>query len=179
MPFSDFIVAAGVHGPAGWLEERGLPRLAAVLITYLALIALLVTMLILAVPPLLGQLSELARDLPEIGQMLVDRLRPILDLFGVQWDATRALEFVAGQLGDLSGALTGLPLAVITVVGNLVTIMFLSALMLLERDRAQAWSLRFVAESDRETVVDLAHTLRGIHASCSVRSRPRGHAVTI
>jgi predicted PurR-regulated permease PerM len=68
---------------------------------------------------------------------------------------------IAGQLGSVGGILARIPLVAAGFVASLVTITFLSALMVLERDRARAWSMRFVAPADRAALDALLRKAAG------------------
>ena len=147
--FLALIIAAAIHGPVASLERRGLPRLLAVALTYVLLIVIVGAMLALVIPPLVAQVRELATDLPAILDDLAARLRPLLQAVGQPSDGSGLIDMIVGQLGSVGGVLARIPIIAAGFVAALVTITFLSALMILERDRARAWTMRFVAPGDR------------------------------
>jgi len=59
------------------------------------------------------------------------------------------VDTILGQLGSLGGALARIPGVIVGFVSAFVLVTFLSALMILERDRARDWIMRFVAPRDR------------------------------
>jgi predicted PurR-regulated permease PerM len=56
------------------------------------------------------------------------------------------------------GSILSVPLTVAGIIANSVVVLFLSALMLVERDRARAWVLEFVEQQDREAVLGVGQT---------------------
>ena len=59
--FLAVVIAAAIHAPVAALEARGVRRVFAVLLVYLALIAAFGVLLALLVPPLIAQAREFAR----------------------------------------------------------------------------------------------------------------------
>lgn len=151
--FLALIIAAAIHGPVASLERRGLRRVFAVALTYVLLILVVGAMLALVIPPLVKQVRDLATDLPAILDDLAARLRPLLQAVGQPTDGSGLIDMIVGQLGSVGGVLARIPIIAAGFVASLVTITFLSALMILERDRARAWTMRFVAPGDR-TLLD-------------------------
>ncbi len=146
--FLALVIAAAIHGPVAALEARGLRRVVAVLIVYLALVAVVVVLLALLVPPLVSQARGFANDLPAIIGSLSAGLNSILAQLGLSSGAG-VLDTILGQIGSVGGVLARIPGVVIGFLSALVLVTFLSALMILEGDRARAWTMRFVAPADR------------------------------
>lgn len=146
--FMALVIAAAIHGPVATLERRGVPRIGAVLIVYLALIGLVAVMLGVIVPPLLDQARDLATDLPTLLSELSARLNAILAQFGLSTGGN-LVDVILGQLGSVGGLLARIPGIVVGFLAALVLITFLSALMVLDRERARDWVMRFVAPHDR------------------------------
>ena len=142
------LVAAAIHAPVANLEGRGVRRVFAIAIVYLALIGTVALLLALLVPPLAAQAGELATGLPSIIGSLSNLLNSLLAQVGLSSSAG-ALDSIIGQLGSLGSILARIPGVLIGFVSALVLVTFLSALMVLERDRARAWLMRFVAPADR------------------------------
>ncbi len=146
--FMALVIAAAIHAPVAELQRRGVPRIGAVLIVYLGLIALVGVLLGVIVPPLLAQARELATDLPGILGTVSERLTAFLAQFGLSTGGN-LVDVILGQLGSVGGLLARIPGVIVGFLAALVLITFLSALMVLERDRARAWVMRFVAPDDR------------------------------
>ena len=150
------VIAAAIHGPVSALQRRGVPRIGAVLIVYLALFAIVGVMLAVIVPPMLVEARELATDLPIIIGDLTGRVNALLAQFGLTAGGN-LVDVVLGQLGNVGGVLARIPGVIVGFLAALVLITFMSALMVLERERARDWVMRFIAPHDRPLVDDLLH----------------------
>jgi predicted PurR-regulated permease PerM len=146
--FLALIIAAAIAAPVAGLERRGIRRVLAVVLVYLALIGVVVLMLALLVPPLVSQGRAFADDLPAIVGSLSDRVDALLAQIGLSSGAG-GLDSILGQLGSVGGVLARVPGVVVGFLSALLLVTFLSALMILERDRARRWAMRFVAPADR------------------------------
>jgi len=156
--FLAILLAAGLYGAVRILE-RFLPRVVAVLISYLLLIGAFALVLFLIFPPLIRQVVELVDDLPRIGDDLRTGTISVLDgIIGSGQGAEIVDSLTAGAQNALPelGSLLSVPLTLVGIVTNALIVIFLSALMLIERDRARAWALEFVDERDREAIVGVA-----------------------
>lgn len=150
------VIAAAIHGPVSALQRRGVPRIGAVLIVYLALFAVVGVILAVIVPPMLVQARELATDLPGLIGELTGRLNAFLAQFGLSAGGN-LVDVVLAQLGSVGGVLARIPGVIVGFLAALVLITFMSALMVLERERARDWIMRFVAPNDRPLLDDLLH----------------------
>jgi putative heme transporter len=153
--FLAILLAAGLYGAVRFFE-RFLPRVLAVLITYVLLIGLFGLVLFLIFPPLVRQVVELFEDAPSIANDLRAGAVSLID--GIA-GAGRGEEIVdsltSGAQGALPelGSLLSVPLTLAGILTNMLVVIFLSALMLIERDRTRTWAFEFVDERDREAVV--------------------------
>jgi predicted PurR-regulated permease PerM len=158
--FLAILVSAGLYGIVRFFE-RLLPRVLAVLLTYVLLIGVLAVVLFLIFPPLIRQAVDFADDLPRIADEL--RLGVIGFIDGIA--GAGAGEEIVDSLTDGAqdglpelGSLISVPLTVAGILANTVVVVFLSALMLIERDRARAWVLEFVDRQDRDAVIGVGRT---------------------
>jgi predicted PurR-regulated permease PerM len=158
LAFLAVLLAAGLYGAVRFFE-RFLPRILAVLITYVLFIGVISLVLFLIFPPLVRQVVELAEDAPQIADDLRDGAIDLID--GIA-GPSRGEEFVesltAGAQGSLPqlGSLLSVPLTLAAIVTNTLVVIFLSALMLIERDRARSWVFEFVDRRDREAVIGVS-----------------------
>ena len=146
--FLALIIAAAIHAPVAALEARGLRRVLAVLVVYLVLFSVVGVLLALLIPPLVTQARAFAADLPNIIGRLSADVNALLAQLGLSSDSN-VVDSILGQVGSLGGILTRIPGVAVGFLSALLLVTFLSALMILERDRARAWSMRFVAAHDR------------------------------
>ena len=142
--FLALIIAAAIHAPVAALEARGVRRVLAVLVVYLVLFAAVGLLLALLIPPLVTQARAFAADLPNIIGRLSADVNALLAQLGLASGAN-VVDSILGQLGSLGGMLARIPGVAVGFLSTLLLVTFLSALMILERDRARAWSMRFVA----------------------------------
>ena len=156
--FLAILLAAGLYGVVRFLE-RFLPRVLAVLVSYLLLIGSLGLVLFLIFPPLVRQAVQFAEDAPMIAQRLRDGAVSFID--GIA-GAGRGEEIIAsltsgaqGSVPEL-GSLLSVPLTLAGILTNVLVVIFLSALMLLERDRVRGYAFEFTDEADREAVMGVS-----------------------
>ena len=150
------VIAAAINGPVAALQRRGVPRIGAVLIAYLSLFTVVGVMLAVIVPPLLAQAGALAQDLPGRLSELSSRVNAFLAQFGLSAGGN-LVDVILGQLGSVGGTLARIPGVAVGFLAALILITFMSALMVLERERARDWIMRFVAPHDRPLLDDLLH----------------------
>jgi putative heme transporter len=158
--FLAILVAAGLYGIVRFFE-RVLPRILAVLLTYVLLIGVLGLVLFLIFPPLIRQAVEFADDLPRIADDLRAGVIGFIDGIAGAGSGEEIVDSLTdGAQGSLPevGSLLSVPLTAVGILANTIVVVFLSALMLIERDRARAWVLEFVDDRDREAVVGVGRT---------------------
>ena len=158
LTFLAILLAAGLYGAVRFFE-RFLPRILAVLVSYILLIGTFALVLFLIFPPLVRQVVALVDDAPAIANDLRDGAISLID--GIA-GAGRGEEIVdsltAGAQGALPelGSLLSVPLTLVSILTNALIVIFLSALMLIERDRTRAWALEFVDERDRDAMIGVS-----------------------
>ena len=158
--FLAILVAAGLYGIVRFFE-RALPRILAVLLTYVLLIGVLGLVLFLIFPPLIRQAVEFADDLPRIADDLRAGVIGFIDGIAGTGSGEEIVDSLTdGAQGSLPevGSLLSVPLTAVSILANTIVVVFLSALMLIERDRARTWVLEFVDDRDREAVVSVGRT---------------------
>ena len=142
------VIAAAIHAPVLALERRGMRRVFAVVLVYLGLIVIVGVLLALLVPPLLAQARDFATDLPTILGSLSGSIDALLAQLGLSTGGS-LVDTILGSLGSIGSVLARIPGVVVGFLSALLLVTFLSALMILERDRARAWAMRFIAPTDR------------------------------
>ncbi len=145
------VLAYLLEGAVGRLERLAVPRLAAVLLVFLLFLAMLAILFLVFIPLLVGQISQLAQQLPHMlstlrGQLLqLPTLYP--ELLGDQHAAElverlRAELVVLGQR-FLAYSVQLLP-TVVTLSVYLVLVPLLVFFFLKDRDVILGWCLRFL-----------------------------------
>jgi predicted PurR-regulated permease PerM len=156
--FLAILLAAGLYGVVR-LFERFLPRILAVLASYALLIGVFVLVLFLIFPPLVRGVVEFVDDLPNIADSLRAGTISLVDGIagaGAGEDIVDTLTEGAQDAAPELDSLLSVPLTLASILTNTLVVVFLSALMLIERDRARAWVLEFVDERDREAVLGVS-----------------------
>ena len=156
--FLAILLAAGLYGVVR-LFERFLPRILAVLASYALLIGVFVLVLFLIFPPLVRGVVEFADDLPNIADSLRAGTISLIDGIagaGTGEDIVDTLTEGAQDAAPELGSLLSVPLTLASILTNTLVVIFLSALMLIERDRARAWILEFVDQRDRDAVLGVS-----------------------
>ncbi len=156
--FLAILLAAGLYGAVRFFE-RFLPRVLAVLVSYILLIGVFALVLFLIFPPLVRQVVELVDDAPAIADDLRTGAVSLIDgIAGTGRGDEIVDSLTSGAQGSLPelGSLLSVPLTLAGILTNMLVVIFLSALMLIERDRSRAWALEFVDEQDREALIGVS-----------------------
>lgn len=160
LAFLAVLVAAGVHRLTAPLERRGVPRIAAVVAVYLALLGVVAVLIWIVVPPLVEQLVAFVEELPAFIGAAESWLRQQLDALpgdiGEQ-GFDQVQEQIGGVVPDLAG-LAAVPLIVVGLLVNLVLVVFLSAMLLLERDRLWEGFLGYLRPERRRRATEVAES---------------------
>ena len=161
LAFLAVLFGAALHGPTRFFERNGWPRVLSVLTVYLLLLGVFASVVSLIFPPLINQAVDLADDLPQIVDDLRDATIGFIDAVAGSGSGEQVVDAITRGAGDVSpdwGALIRLPLTVAGILLNIVLVLFLSALMLLERDRAREWVMKFVSPEDRPLMLEVSRT---------------------
>jgi predicted PurR-regulated permease PerM len=156
--FLAVLLAAGLYGLVR-LFERFLPRILAVLISYALLIGVFGLVLFLIFPPLIRQAVDFADDLPRIAGELRAGVISLIDRVGGAGTGNEIVDTLTSGAQDALpalGSLVSVPLTLASILTNAVIVIFLSALMLIERDRVRDWTMEFVQKPDRDAVMGVS-----------------------
>jgi putative permease len=145
------VLAYLLEGAVGRLQRAGLPRLAAVVVVFVLFLAVLVGIFFVLIPLLVGQLSQLAQQLPHMLGTLRNQLLqlPTLypDLLGDQHASELVerlrVELVALGQRFLAYSVKLLP-TVMTLAVYLVLVPLLVFFFLKDRDAILRWCLNFL-----------------------------------
>ncbi|MDQ3149817.1 MAG: AI-2E family transporter [Chloroflexota bacterium] len=156
--FLAVLLAAGLYGLVR-LFERFLPRILAVLISYALLIGVFGLVLFLIFPPLIRQAVDFADDLPRIAGELRAGAISLIDGVGGAGTGDEIVDTLTSGAQDslpALGSLVSVPLTLASILTNALVVIFLSALMLIERDRVRGWTMEFVQKPDRDAVMGVS-----------------------
>ncbi len=110
------VIAAAVSPFAGWLDQKGFPRLLGVLLLYLTVFSLFVLVFALIIPYVSDEIGQLNQTLPRI----VERVSSSLE--NVQKGSPRYLDFISELQNILEGASNYLQQSAQSVVSIIVSI---------------------------------------------------------
>ena len=161
LAFLAVLFGAALHGPTRFFERLGWRRVLSVLTVYLLLLGVFAIVVAVIFPPLINEAVGLADDLPAIIQDLRVSSIGFIDAVAGSGSGEQVVDAITRGAAEVApdwGALIRLPLTIAGILLNIVLVLFLSALMLLERDRARDWALRFVSHEDRPLTLDVSRT---------------------
>ena len=140
-------LAAALSAPVNWLAQR-MRRGFAVAIVFLCLLGIPILLIALIVPPVITEGTDFAENVPRYARDVSDfvednkRLREI----NQDYDITRRLEQEAeklpDKLGGAAGTLRDVGLGIVNSIFALITILVLTAFLLLH---GREWTDRFLA----------------------------------
>ena len=166
------LVFAGTFNPlVEWMERRGLKRIYALILLFLALLVITLLLIFLTVPPLIEQLAQIVRDAPRHREQLIALLQ--------QHDFTAPLARAVQNAGleqasaRIESGLVGYAPRAVTVLGWAVTTLFLSFYLLADGKRTQGALYAIVP---RDYHMRLARILQNLEAI--VGGYMRGQLIT-
>jgi predicted PurR-regulated permease PerM len=166
------LVFAGTFNPlVEWIERRGLKRIFALTLLFVALLLVTSLLIFLTVPPLIEQLAQMVRDAPRHREQLIALLQ--------QHDFTAPLARAVQNAGleemfaRIESYLVGYAPRALTGLGWAVTALFLSFYLLADGKRAQGVLYAIVP---RDYHMRLARILQNLEAI--VGGYMRGQLIT-
>jgi predicted PurR-regulated permease PerM len=162
MAFVALLFAAAIHDAARWLEARGLPRGLAAAIPYLAVAGAIGLLIVLVLPPLVDQATNLVADIPSIVDAALGTVVGIIDRWLGSGTGQQVVDQIRDELEGFRpdvGPLLMLPLTLLDTLLAIGTTLFLSFLLVVERDAAKGWFLRFLDADTRPVVTDIGRSV--------------------
>ena len=164
-----FLLAMVLNPLVNWLEKRRIPRILSVALVLLALIAVAVTVLLFAVPPLAAQVQELIHNWPSIWQGIRTRMDSLAKSYPAARAALPQTDEIAGQIGAAVGTVGNILLrSTLGLVGGVVSValaLLLLIFVLINPQPLVAGYLALAPERYREqTHRTLARMMRQMHA---------------
>lgn len=169
--FIAFLVATAVSPLVGNLEERGVPRGAAVVGLLFALVAAVALLLWLLIPPLVEQTRAFATDFDNYVQQARDFA-----------DGTGAIDEQIESATDGSGAapsaifsgFLAVGTSLITGVANFLIVIVLAVYILMDGDRIYNWIARYLPHHQRikvrQALPEISHVVSGYVIGQSINS---------
>ncbi|MHB1413735.1 MAG: AI-2E family transporter [Chloroflexota bacterium] len=150
-----FIAALILNAPVTWLEQRRVPRPLGVLLVAVGIVAGLAGLGFLVVPRLIGEVGNLAQNLPEYARMLFDNLSALLgDYPGLEEQLHLDVESLAQSLPSLPsllGQVGGYTFSALGFVALLVVLLSVVFYTLLNPRPIVALYLQILPPDQRES----------------------------
>lgn len=120
--FVSIILATALHPIVGWMQRNHIPRGLGLVIIYFFIFLVVSLILILMVPPLVGQLGELAARLPYYYGRLLSSLSSLNAENGLRDDVSSSLQQALQALGaNLAQAATSVFSTLASIFGGIVS----------------------------------------------------------
>jgi predicted PurR-regulated permease PerM len=169
--FIAFLVATAASPLVGKLEERGVPRGAAVVGLLFALVAVVALLLWLLIPPLVEQTRAFTTDFDNYVQQardFADGTQAIDDQIENATDGS-----VAAPSAIFSGFLA-VGTSLITGVANFLIVIVLAVYILMDGDRIYIWIARYLPRNQRikvrQALPEISHVVSGYVIGQSINS---------
>jgi len=125
--FVAYVLMAGLSPLVGYLHKKGIPRLLAVFLPYLAALALVVVFAFALAPKLLSEFQNLFQNIPDV-------LDKVSLFFGIQAHSSRGLSDLFSLLHINPSNILGLTSAIGQAVLTAIAVLAISIYMLLSRN---------------------------------------------
>jgi predicted PurR-regulated permease PerM len=131
-------------GPAvAFFRRRGLPRGMSILLVYVVIAASIFGVGLLVVPPIVKQVDQLAKDIPNYVHDLRNnrQFRKYDDKYHISAKLNAQARKLPSHLGDAAGALQSITVGVFGALVQLVTVLTMTFFLLLDGERLAGWLL--------------------------------------
>lgn len=125
-------------------QRRGLPRAPSIFAVFLLVLACIVGVGLLVVPPIVTQVEDLSQDIPGYLQDLRENktFRKYDDKYHITRELNEQANTLPTKLGDAAGALRDITVGVFSTLVQLVTVLTLTFFLLLDGGRITGFLLR-------------------------------------
>lgn len=151
--FVALLIATSLAGPVRKMEDWGIPRAIAILMSFLISAVLVIGAIWFTLPPLIGQVSEAAESIPErINQFerLQVRFNELEQEYPVLTELEeRGVESVGGLANTISELVIALPAMITLLIFVLTSLMTLSFLMLMSWSSIKPAAMRLIDPAHR------------------------------
>jgi putative permease len=118
-----FLLAAVLNPAVVWLEKHRIPRVAGVALVVFAFVAVVVTIVVFAIPPLANQVEGLIRSAPATWQNIRARIISLAQSYPTVRDALPQTDEIARQIGTAAGAVGNVVLkSTLGLVGGVLSV---------------------------------------------------------
>lgn len=138
--FVALIFAALIDPLADWFSKKRIPRVLSVLIIYAFLLAIIISLVLLLIPAMITQFSELVDNAAFYWESASPHLEKILgyvNLSITEIEFQKALEPITGNLSSAASAVFGTISGILTGVAAVIIVLVITFYMVAEEDTAR------------------------------------------
>lgn len=154
------LLGATLSPAVAFLMRLGLPRLVAVAITFLTVLAGATVVFIVLIPGIMAQGQDLAAKLPQYAGDLQDLLTRLHHEHPAIPEGTQVMGFLGEQASVVLGNAFSLTTRFVWILVVVLSILFLSLFMLLDGPMLQATLMRLVPIPQKSHIPALLHTVQ-------------------
>jgi predicted PurR-regulated permease PerM len=143
-------IAAGLDPVTRWLNRKGLPRWAAVVVVLLSVFVVIGGFIAAAVPPLAAQTSALVHEMPKYAHELQDH-NSTLGKLNVKYHVQQRVTSLLSSKGTtLIGGVLGAGELVVSAFSSFVLVLVLTVYFLASMEKTKLFFYRLIPQSRRE-----------------------------
>jgi predicted PurR-regulated permease PerM len=153
------VLASGLAPSVGWLQQRGLPRLASTLLIYVAFLAGLIAFGIAVVPIITREIQQIVLNAPRYAEITTRRLAELREQFPFLPPLDQQLEDqlrgLTGQLGEIAAQTLAVASVVLGALGGVVTallVLIIALYLIVDGASIREYFLSFVTAERRPRV---------------------------
>jgi putative heme transporter len=145
------VAIAAALSPLVSFLQRKMPRFLAVLLVYLLILLIFAGILVIIVPPLVDQGSEIARQAPD----WFDQLENRVEEWGLIDEIPRLIEFLFEEIERIASAIVGVPVGIARGAFDIFIILVISIYSLLEGPSIKGFIRSLFPEDKADEVVEV------------------------
>ncbi len=157
-------LAAVINPAVDWLERKKVPRAVGAIIVYIILFTLIGLVISLLVPPLLGQIKELATNFSYLWEKSISSLATLRTYGDASSDLPQSVERGLASLeGALTTAIRGVFSTVTSVFGglfSLIAVLVITFYLVVQRDSVRSMFYTIIPERHVPFVENLFHQMQ-------------------
>lgn len=160
MVFIALIIAAAIDGPVDWLARHRVRRVFGTAIVYIFVMAVFALFMYLIVPPLAGQIKNLAVYLPEYLTKLGAEAQIIGQKIGAE-NLQKILDNIGGQLSEAASNILGTAINIFGGIFNAVVILVISIYLVVQDKSLKDFLANVIPEQHQTYATGLAERIQG------------------
>ncbi|HEX7342821.1 MAG TPA: AI-2E family transporter, partial [bacterium] len=153
--FASLVLALAFDPWVDWLQKRKIPRTLGILVIYLSLFIVFSLSIVLLIPPVIQQASDIAANFPDY----YDRTISAINALNLPADLNLK-ERLAAQIGKLSGLAASAASGVLGFFGGVLLILILTLYFIIAEDNLKGFVRRITPAQHKVYVIDLIERMQ-------------------